>query len=77
MIPALPAVKQQLTNLLSTLPEQATWDDVLYEIYVLQSIEAGLADIVAGRTIPAEEVQTHLQQRLQHSRQERARSLEQ
>lgn len=77
MIPALPAVKQQLTNLLSTLPEQATWDDVLYEIYVLQSIEAGLADVAAGRTIPAEEVQTYLQQRLQHSRQERARSLEQ
>lgn len=76
MIPALSAVKQQLTNLLSTLPEQATWDDVLYEIYVLQSIEAGLADIIAGHTIPAEEVRAHLQQRLQHSRQERARSLE-
>ena len=77
MLPVLPAVKQQLTQLLSDLPEQATWDDVLYEISVRQSIEQGLADVAAGRTIPAEEVKAHLQQRLQKLRQERARSLEQ
>ncbi|MEJ7659761.1 MAG: hypothetical protein WKG07_09105 [Hymenobacter sp.] len=59
------------------MPEQVTWDDILYEISVLQSIEQGLADVAAGRTIPAEEVKAYLQQRLQHSRQERARSLEQ
>ena len=76
MIPVSPPVKQQLTDLLSTMPEQVTWDDVLYKIFVLQSIEQGLADAAAGRTIPAEEVQAHLQQRLQHLRQERARSLE-
>lgn len=39
MIPTLPAVKEQLATIMSSLPEKATWDDVLYEIYVRQSVE--------------------------------------
>ncbi len=73
MVPALPAVKEQLTMLLNSLPEKATWDDVLYEIYVRQSVEQGLADIAAGRTIPAAEVKDYLKQQLAR----RAGSLEQ
>ena len=73
MIPTLPAVKEQLATIMSSLPEKATWDDVLYEIYVRQSVEQGLADIVAGRTIPAEEVKNYLKQRIA----QRAGSLEQ
>ena len=35
------------------LPEQATWDDVPYEIYVPQSVEEGLADFPQlGRMLP-------------------------
>nr|VFK10163.1 MAG: ParE toxin of type II toxin-antitoxin system, parDE [Candidatus Kentron sp. LPFa] len=30
------------------LPEQASWDDILYELYVKQKIEEGLADIEAA-----------------------------
>ena len=73
MVPTLPAVKKQLATLLISLPENATWDDVLYEIYVRQSVEQGLADIVAGRTIPAAEVKDYLKQQLA----QRAGSLEQ
>ena len=43
-------VKNQALRLVRTLPAQATWDDVMYQIYVRQKIEAGLADITAGRT---------------------------
>ena len=68
MIPTLPAVKEQLALLATSLPEQATWDDVLYEIYVRQSIEQGLADVAAGRTIPAEEVKDYLRQRIAEHR---------
>ena len=64
MIPTLPAVKEQLATIANSLPEKATWDDVLYEIYVRQSVEQGLADIAAGRTIPAEEVKNYLKQRI-------------
>ena len=73
MVPALPAVKEQLATIISSLPEKATWDDVLYEIYVRQSVEQGLADVVAGRTIPAEEVKSYLKKRIS----QRAGSLEQ
>ena len=31
------------------LPDDASWDDLMYQIYVRQKIEAGLADIAAGR----------------------------
>jgi predicted transcriptional regulator len=40
--------------------EQATWDDILYELYVKQKIEEGLADIAAGRTISHEELKAEL-----------------
>ena len=51
MVPARPAIKEQLANIVSGLSEQATWDDVLYEIYVRQSVEKGLTDVAAGRTV--------------------------
>ena len=72
MTPDLPAVKDQLATIISSLPEKATWDDVLYEIYVRQSVEQGLADVAAGRTIPAQEVKNYLKQRIA----QRAGSLE-
>lgn len=49
-------VKQEAYQLLKKLPENATWDDLMYEIYVRQAIEAGLEDSKAGRTIDVKEV---------------------
>lgn len=51
-----PNVKQEVYHLLEKLPENATWDDLMYKIYVRQSIEAGLEDSKAGRTIDVKEV---------------------
>lgn len=42
-------VKQQARDLLDDLPDNATWDDVVYELAVRRSIERGLADAEAGR----------------------------
>ena len=42
--------------MLEKLPDNATWDDLMYEIYVRQTIEAGLEDSKAGRTIDVREV---------------------
>ena len=36
-----PNVKQEARRLVDNLPENATWDDLMYEIYVWQAIEAG------------------------------------
>ena len=49
-------VKQAARRLVDNLPENATWDDLMYEIYVRQAIEAGLADSEAGRTLDVKEV---------------------
>ncbi|MBE7446177.1 MAG: hypothetical protein HS132_13350 [Planctomycetia bacterium] len=51
-----PNIKQEAYHLLENLPENATWDDIMYKIYVRQSIEAGLEDSKAGRTIDVKEV---------------------
>jgi predicted transcriptional regulator len=49
-------VKQEAHRLVDNLPENATWDDLIYEIYVRQAIEAGLADSETGRTLNVKEV---------------------
>jgi len=38
------SVKEEARRLIERLPEGATWEDLQYEIYVRQAIEAGLAD---------------------------------
>jgi hypothetical protein len=37
-----------MVNLLDGLPDDANWDDVMYSIYVRQSIEDGLEDSKRG-----------------------------
>ncbi len=49
-------IKQEAYRLLQKLPENATWDDLMYEIYVRQAIEAGVEDSEAGRTIDVGQV---------------------
>lgn len=43
------SVKTQAIRLIRDLPASSSWDDLMYRIYVRQKIEAGLADIEAGR----------------------------
>lgn len=50
------AVKTALMELARQLPEESTWDEVMYRIYVLQKIDAGLKDVEEGRTIAHEDV---------------------
>jgi predicted transcriptional regulator len=47
---------QAAHELLDDLPDNASWDDIAYRIEVRASIERGLADSRAGRTLPHEEV---------------------
>lgn len=48
--------KDTVRGLLDKLPDDCTLEDVLYHLYVLRTIDRGLADAEAGRTIPHEEV---------------------
>ncbi|NIR47142.1 hypothetical protein GWO43_01460 [candidate division KSB1 bacterium] len=49
-------IKGDARRLVEDLPDDATWDDLMYEIYVRQAIEAGLEDSKAGRTMDVKEV---------------------
>ncbi|MBW2333033.1 MAG: hypothetical protein JRF08_06195 [Deltaproteobacteria bacterium] len=51
-------IKKEAQNLLKDLPEDATWDDLMYKIYVRQAIEAGLEDSKSGRTVDVKEVRS-------------------
>lgn len=48
--------KDEAHKLVDQMPEDATWDDLIHEIYVRQVIEQGLADSEAGRTTDVQEV---------------------
>lgn len=50
-------VRQEAEKLIRELPDDATWDDLMYRIYVRQKIEDGLADVEAGRVVSQEEVE--------------------
>ena len=54
-------VKQQARLLVEGLPENATWDELMYRIYVRQAIEAGLEDTSVGRSVDVREVRRKLE----------------
>ena len=59
-MPAIANVKQHARQLVEKLPDDATWDDLMYEIYVRQAIEAGISDSDTGRTQDVKAVRTRL-----------------
>jgi predicted transcriptional regulator len=53
-------VRDDARKLVDQLPDDATWDDLLYQIYVRQSIDAGLDDCKNGRLVSTDEVRKRL-----------------
>ncbi len=51
-----PNIKQEAHRLVDQLSDDATWEDLMYRIYVRQAIESGLRDSEAGRTLDVKEV---------------------
>ena len=48
--------KEEAIKTISRLPEEASWDEIMYKIYVKRKIEEGLKAADEGRTISHEEV---------------------
>ena len=44
-------IKENAKMLINSLPNDSTWDDIMYEIYVKQKIEKGLKEIRSGKII--------------------------
>jgi hypothetical protein len=51
-----PNVRTEAHRLIDDLPDNATWDDVLYRFSVRRDIEAALEDCRAGRVVPEEKI---------------------
>ncbi len=49
-------VKEQVQELALKLPEDADWDQVMYQLYVREKIARGLKDAKAGRVVSHEEI---------------------
>jgi predicted transcriptional regulator len=49
-------IKEEARRLLDRLPDEASWDDLMYEIYVRKKIAAGLKAAEEGKLISHEEV---------------------
>lgn len=52
--------KEAARQLIDHLPDKASWDDIMYELYVKQKIEARLNDAEEGHVIPHEDVKREL-----------------
>ena len=50
------SIKESALDLIRRLPEECTWDDVMYQMYVRQKIEAGLDDLDDGRTVAHDDI---------------------
>jgi len=48
--------KEEAHKLVDRLPDNATWDDLMHEIYVREAIDRGLADSRADLTTSVQEV---------------------
>ena len=59
-----PNIKPDARQLVESLPESATWDDLAYEVYVRQAIAVGLADADGGRTVEHDEAMAHIRSRI-------------
>lgn len=53
---SMSTVKEEARQLVERLPEDATWTDLMQEVYVREKIEAGRRAIAAGHVVTHEDV---------------------
>ncbi|MBP7241334.1 hypothetical protein [Amaricoccus sp.] len=55
-----PTPRQAALAAISALPDTASFEEIAYRLHVLEAIEAGNAEIEAGKGIPHEEVKAEI-----------------
>ena len=53
---SMSTTKEEAMQLISRLPEEVTWEDIMYRLYVKRKIEEGIKAADEGRTISHDEV---------------------
>jgi cell division protein FtsX len=56
----MPTAKQEVRKLLDEIPEDASFEDIQYHIYVRQKIERALQDVKKGRVISQQEAERRM-----------------
>ena len=54
------SAKQTAMNIISHLPDEASLEDIMYKLYVCQSIDLGQKAIQEGKTFSNEEAKARL-----------------
>lgn len=52
--------KDEVRKLLDQLPDDSSFEDIQYHIYVREKIQRGLEDLEAGRTLTQEEAELRM-----------------
>jgi predicted transcriptional regulator len=59
------SIKEQVQGLLETLPDDVTYDDIHYHLFVREKIDKGLKDVEEGRILSEEEMEAKFKQWLE------------
>jgi predicted transcriptional regulator len=49
-------VREEAVKLIEGLPEETSWDDIIYQMYVRKKIEKGIEAAEQGRVVAHDEV---------------------
>lgn len=52
--------KDEARHIIDNLPEGATWDDIMYQLYVKEKTDKSLAEIEQGKVLSHEEAKRRL-----------------
>jgi len=50
------SIKDQARKIIDALPDDATWEDVIYRLYVREARGGGIRDADAGRVVDVSQV---------------------
>ncbi len=53
-------VREEAQKLIDALPEETSWDDLIYQMYVRKKIAKGIEAAEQGHVVPHEEVKKQL-----------------
>jgi predicted transcriptional regulator len=53
-------VKEEVRRMIESLPDDATWEDVQYSIYVRERIERGRRQAADGKVLDQDEVERRM-----------------
>jgi len=59
----MPQAKEAVREILEKLPEDASFEDIQYHIYVRQKIDSALKDVEEGRVLSDKEMEQRLDPR--------------